>query len=82
MALAAVRIRAPFRLRAAAKNERLTPRQREMLNLAAKGHSNAEIAARLGISPVTVSKTLSAAYAKLKARNRAEAVRRFMEKEK
>ena len=53
-----------------------------MLNLAAKGHSNAEIAARLGISPVTVSKTLSAAYAKLKARNRAEAVRRFMEKEK
>ena len=67
------------RARSEAKKEHLTARQREVLGLAAKGLSNVEIAAKLGISPVTVTKTLSAVYAKLKARNRAEAVRRFME---
>ena len=68
--------------RSTTKKERLTRRQREVLDLATQGCSNAEIAAKLGISPVTVSKTLSAAYLKLKARNRAEAARRFMEQER
>ncbi len=59
--------------------DRLSPREREMLQLAAKGHSNIAIARRLGVAPDTVKKILSSAYAKLKARNRADAVRLFQE---
>ena len=56
----------------------LTPRQAEILSLAAKGQSNAQIAARLGVSPDNVNKLLRAAYGKLNARNRVEAVRIFL----
>jgi DNA-binding NarL/FixJ family response regulator len=34
--------------------ERLSPREREVLHLAAEGHNNVDIGARLGISPRTV----------------------------
>jgi DNA-binding CsgD family transcriptional regulator/tetratricopeptide (TPR) repeat protein len=52
----------------------LTSRQVEVLALMADGLSNAEIAARLFISPKTVDHHVSAILAKLGARTRAEAV--------
>ena len=52
----------------------LTNRQMEVLALMADGLANAEIAARLFISPKTVDHHVSAILAKLEARTRAEAV--------
>ena len=52
----------------------LTARELEVLRLAADGGSTATIAERLGISPATVKSHFEAGYAKLGARNRAEAV--------
>jgi DNA-binding CsgD family transcriptional regulator len=52
----------------------LTRREREILNLVDEGHSNAEIAARLWISPGTVAKHLEHAYQKLNVRSRTAAV--------
>ena len=59
----------------------LSARQEEFLLLAAEGLNNENIAARLNVSAETVKKTLSAAYSKLGAKNRAEAVRLFMHKD-
>lgn len=53
----------------------LTPRQREILQLATEGASTARIAARLGISAGTVRNYLSEAILKLGAGNRIEAAR-------
>ncbi len=61
---------------------RLTPREEDSLKLLAKGKSNAEIAKRLGVAEITVKKTLTAAYAKLKARNRIEAAKKYAENSK
>ncbi len=58
----------------------LTPREEKTLRLAAQGLSNAAIAEILEISPEAVKKRLSAAYKTLGAANRAEAVRRFLER--
>ncbi len=58
----------------------LTAREKEVLRLAAEGQGNGRIAELLGISPVTVKKLLSSAYARLQAKNRAEAVRKFLER--
>jgi len=55
----------------------LTRREREILDLVDKGHSNAEIAKRLWISPGTVAKHLEHAYRKLGVRSRAAAVARI-----
>jgi DNA-binding CsgD family transcriptional regulator len=44
---------------------RLTPREREILDLVAEGRTNAEIAERLWVSPLTVRKHLENIYAKL-----------------
>lgn len=52
----------------------LTPREREVLALLARGLANKMIAARLGISEHTVKTHIAATYEKLDARNRAEAV--------
>jgi DNA-binding NarL/FixJ family response regulator len=52
----------------------LTEREREVLELIAAGETNAEIAARLYLSPHTIKEHTSALYRKLGARNRAEAV--------
>ncbi|MEP0545454.1 MAG: response regulator transcription factor [Rhodothermales bacterium] len=52
----------------------LTPREREVLACAALGYPNARIADELGLAPGTVRNHLSAAYAKLGARTRGEAV--------
>jgi DNA-binding CsgD family transcriptional regulator len=54
----------------------LTPREREILGLVAKGDSNVEIAARLDISPGTVRIHLQRAYKKLGVRSRTAALAR------
>ncbi len=52
----------------------LTTREREVLDLLARGHDNAAIARRLVLSPKTVRNRVSDVLAKLHARTRAEAV--------
>jgi LuxR family maltose regulon positive regulatory protein len=54
----------------------LTPRELEVLRLAAAGHFNREIAEGLGLGLGTVKQHLARAYRKLGVRRRAEAVRR------
>jgi DNA-binding CsgD family transcriptional regulator len=53
---------------------RLTPREREVLQLAADGRSTRDIAGLLIVSPGTVKTHLQHVYAKLDARDRASAV--------
>jgi DNA-binding NarL/FixJ family response regulator len=62
-------------LSTAAGEERLTPREVEVLEQLAQGLTNKQIARILGISEHTVKYHISAVYAKLGAMNRAEAVR-------
>jgi DNA-binding CsgD family transcriptional regulator len=52
----------------------LTARQRQVLLLAANGNSNAEIAAWRGVTPHSVAEILTAAYKRLGASDRAQAV--------
>jgi DNA-binding NarL/FixJ family response regulator len=52
----------------------LSPREREVLRLAAAGSTNKEIAEELGLGRETVKTLLSRTFAKLGARNRTEAV--------
>ena len=53
----------------------LTPREREVLQLAAEGHTNAAIAARLSISPRTVEMHRASLMSKLGLQNHVELVR-------
>ncbi|NKY46423.1 response regulator transcription factor [Nocardia cerradoensis] len=53
----------------------LTARETEVVALIARGLSNAEIAAHLFVSPATVKTHINNAFAKIGARNRADAVR-------
>jgi len=55
--------------------EPLTPREREVLELASDGLSNRDVAAALGISEHTVKFHLASVYGKLGAGSRTEAVR-------
>jgi DNA-binding NarL/FixJ family response regulator len=55
---------------------RLTVREREVLDLIARGETNKEIALRLCLSPHTIKQHTCSAYRKLTARNRADAVTR------
>ena len=55
---------------------RLTPRQTELLSLVAAGHTNAQIARRLGISEGTVRTHLENIYERLDVPNRTAAVTR------
>jgi DNA-binding NarL/FixJ family response regulator len=55
------------------QRERLTPRQLEILRLIAAGHTTAQIAAELYLSPETVRWHVKAILRKLNARTRAEA---------
>jgi len=57
---------------------RLTPRQKEILALVAKGYTNKAIASRLRISPKTVDAHLSNIYRILQVSNRTEAARLFL----
>lgn len=52
----------------------LTVRQREVLILAANGNSNRDAAAWLGVTPHSVAEILTAAYRRLGASDRAQAV--------
>jgi DNA-binding CsgD family transcriptional regulator len=55
---------------------RLTPRQNDLLHLVAAGHTNAQIARRLGISEATVRTHLENIYEKLHVSSRTAAVTR------
>lgn len=52
----------------------LTPREREVLLLVARGKSNQDIAHELVLSPVTVKTHINRAMSKLDARDRAQLV--------
>ncbi|WP_086754891.1 LuxR C-terminal-related transcriptional regulator, partial [Streptomyces griseiscabiei] len=52
----------------------LTTREREVMSLAAEGHSNDEIAEKLYVSPLTVRTHIHRAMTKLGARDRAQLV--------
>ncbi|MEU9860216.1 response regulator transcription factor [Streptomyces sp. NPDC047971] len=54
--------------------EGLTPREREVWRQIAHGSDNAEIADRLGVSSSTVKNHITAVFAKLRVRDRAQAV--------
>jgi len=70
---------APTRRRAEASA--LSPREREVLNLVARGLSGKQIARQLGISPKTVEHHKTRAFAKLGVPNQAAAVAALMEEE-
>lgn len=57
-------------------DQRLSPREAEVLTLVSHGHTPAEVAARLQLSVHTVSTHLRNSYAKLAASNRLQAVNR------
>jgi DNA-binding NarL/FixJ family response regulator len=59
---------------AAAVLDQLTEREREVLETVARGHSNAEIAEQLFVSPATVKTHVSRLLMKLGARDRAQLV--------
>jgi DNA-binding NarL/FixJ family response regulator len=52
----------------------LTPREREVLGLVGRGHSNLEIAEALVLSPLTAKTHVARLFAKLPARDRAQLV--------
>ncbi len=57
----------------------LTEREREILDLIAKGHNNTEIATRLVLSPNTVRNYVSNVFSKLQVAYRAQAIIRARE---
>ena len=57
----------------------LTDREREILDLVARGRSNAEITAQLVLSPKTVRNHVSNIFSKLQVRDRSEAIVRARE---
>ncbi len=59
--------------------QRLTPRERDVLGLLTKGHSNKEIARALGLQEVTVKVHLKGVFRKLGAVNRTQAVKIAMQ---
>ena len=58
----------------------LSPREREVLELLAKGYQSKEIATQLGIAYWTVESHVAHIYQKLHVRSRAEAVAKYLHK--
>ena len=56
-------------------DEALSERETEILVLAARGHSNDQIAYELHLAPATVKRHLANVYQKIGVRSRSEAVR-------
>ena len=56
----------------------LTPREKEIINLVAKGYTNARIAQTLWIQEDSVKKALKRLFQKQQVRNRAELVAKCM----
>lgn len=67
--------RAALAVRLVCSDGRLTPRQRQVVELVALGHTNAAIASALGASPNTVRNLLAEVMKRLGAANRADVVR-------
>jgi DNA-binding CsgD family transcriptional regulator len=59
----------------------LTPREREVLRLVARGLTNAQVAERLTVTPRTVNAHLTAIYSKLGVLSRAAAIRYALERQ-
>jgi pimeloyl-ACP methyl ester carboxylesterase/DNA-binding CsgD family transcriptional regulator len=53
---------------------RLTPRERELVELIAQGRDNAQIAARLALAEKTVRNHITTVFSKLEVENRAQAI--------
>lgn len=69
----AARASAPIQL--TCTDQRLTPRQRQIVDLVALGRSNVEIGCALGLSPYTVRNHLVRMFERLGAANRADMLR-------
>lgn len=69
----AVRAQQPVRL--VCRDDRLTARQREIVEHVALGHTNAQIGGALGVSPNTIRNLLARVFERLGASNRADVVR-------
>lgn len=69
----AERAKVPVALRC--EDQRLTPRQREIVTLVAHGHTNLAIARALAVSPNTLRNALAEVFKRLGAANRADVVR-------
>jgi DNA-binding CsgD family transcriptional regulator len=67
--------RAALPTRVRCLDQRLTHRQREIVELVAMGHTNAAIARAIGVSPNTLRNHLADAFRRLGAANRADVVR-------
>jgi DNA-binding CsgD family transcriptional regulator len=61
-----------------ARDDRLTPRELEILGLLATGQPTARISTQLGIAPSTVKTHLTNIYRKLGTRNRVQAARYYL----
>ncbi len=64
-----------------AKLDRLSPQERRLIALIAKGRTNKEAAAELGLSEKTVKNYLSTVFGKLQVSRRAEAAAMFAQRQ-